>query len=97
MANDHCSNYDEDTNGDAGLPRCAGKAGPCLFEATAGPHRGLGCPGSSGAGPPTQLSHCPNLGLTSHNPPLPTVLVSEMKTTQTRNEQNHVVPIQMIV
>ena len=53
----------------------------------------LGCPASSGAGPPTQLSHCPNLGLTSHNPPLPTVLVSEMKTTQTRNEQNHVMPI----
>ena len=36
------------------------------------------------AGPPTQLSHCPNLGLTPSHPPLPTVLIS-----QTRNEQNH--------
>ena len=41
--------------------------------------RGLGCPASAGAGPPTQLSHCPNLGLTCQPPPLTTVLIFNWK------------------
>ena len=55
--------------------------------------RGLGCPASAGAGPPTQLSHCPNLGLTCQPPPLTTVLISQLKTSQSRNEQNYVILI----
>ena len=39
-------------------------------------------------GPPTQLSHCPNLGLASH---LITQRFSfQMKATQARNGQNYV-------